>query len=324
MRKFYLLIITLLCVSQIMAQAPGGVTGAALWIHSGSGTSTTANGSPLDTWTYLNDGTKSFAGSAGTRPTFATNQINFQPAVVFNNSLMDGPTGALAPITAGNDAYTIFAVWNSTVTVAIQRVWSQRSTGSSGDGGALWLYNGNYGDQAELGPSFTQGAVQPFSSGTWYISQVSLLNQATNDVTVTDQTNLATTPAVGSTFDPAGTPANDGAGQRNISNILNRLGSRNSATEEPFLGDLAELIVFNNTITPTQQASIFSYLSLKYGIPTNTSLVNSSGATIWDNSVNTTYNHGVFGIGIDNGSGLSVTQSNSALTGNGTRAGRRG
>jgi hypothetical protein len=42
---------------------------------------------------------------------------------------MDGPTGANAPITAGNPAYAFFAVWSSNVAQPYgQRVWSQDAT----------------------------------------------------------------------------------------------------------------------------------------------------------------------------------------------------
>jgi hypothetical protein len=327
---FFLGLVLSLPMTDAFAQAPGGVsTNLTLWLQSGAGTSTTTNGASLTQWNSVNDPiNKFFTGTGGSAPLYTSGVINFLPGITFSGAqLMDGQTGALAPITAGNDAYSIFAVWESASSSTIQRIWSQRnSVFVAGNGGGLWLFGSGtplYGDQPELNP-FTQAAIQPFSASTWYISQVNLLNQATNDVQVIDQTNLATSPATASTFDPGGTPSNDGAGQRNIDNAMNRLGSRNSAGEESFNGNLAELIIFDRPISGAERNEVFSYLSMKYGIPTSTSLLSSSGATIWDATANAAYNNAVFGIGQDNASGLLVTSSNSTVSGNGDGTGKLG
>ena len=90
-------------------------------------------------------------------------------------------------------------------------------------------------------------------------------------------------------------------------------------TEEPFIGNLAELIVYNNSVNAgASRNQIFSYLSMKYGIPIGISLLSSAGGTIWDAVANSTYNNAVFGLALDNTSGLSVSESNSAGTGSGS------
>jgi hypothetical protein len=152
------------------------------------------------------------------------------------------------------------------------------------------------------------------------------LNQNTNDLELMDQTNFATGPGVTST-DPAGNATVD----RVLTDAGNFLGARSTALDEPFSGYLAELIVYKSNVSAAQRSAIFSYLSLKYGIPIGGSYVSSGGATIWDAVANASYgfnssnyNNFVFGVGTDNASGLSVTQSNSTVTGTGTGAGQSG
>lgn len=322
-KKFYSFWISVFIVSILAAQNPGGVSAnLKLWIKSNSGTSTTTNGSPLDTWTYANDLSKSFAGTGGERPIYTSSSINFQPGITFSGSqLMDGPTGVNAPIAAGDDDYSIFAVWQTTTAPGNpQRVWSQRSNGASNDGASLWIWNNsgtpNYGDQPEIAP-YTQAALMPYTSGNWYVSQLNLLNQATNDLEIIDQTNLSTSPLVLNTD-----PGNNGNGVRTLSDVLNRLGARNISSDEPFIGNMAEVIVYDQPINSTERSRIFSYLAIKYGITLKTDLLNSAGIVIWNSSSNSTYNNSVFGLGRDDNSGLSVSQSNSLETGSGDGTGQ--
>jgi len=326
MKKIYLLT-TGLCFSiAVMAQSPGGVSSnLSLWLRADAA-GTLSSTDSLNSWTYFNNANV-FTSVALNRPIVQNSTFNFLPSVFFNGAQeMDGPTGVSAPIqpgepqAPGNPAYAIFAVWSSNVADATpQRVWSQRSTGSAGDGTALWIYNGGYGDEDEISP-YTQGVGLTQNAGTQYISQINLLAQNTSDLQLIDQTNIAGSPVVLNS-DPAGLALTD----RNISTLVNRLGCRNVPTEEPLIGNIAEVIVYNNEVdntTPNANArnQIFSYLGMKYGIPLGISLLSSAGTTVWDATAHSAYNHSVFGLAVDNTSGLNVQQSNSSVTGsaNGT------
>ncbi len=234
------------------------------------------------------------------------------------------------------------------------RLWSQRqsvsNSGSSYDGASLWIYtNGNsqgqpfnvsaptYGDQLEEGNSFTTGVSLPTNtSGTpwvWggatpstsiltyapntstspaYISSLNLLNANTNDLELMDQSNYGTTPALATTD-----PSLSATTNRKLSTQENVLGARTAAAaDQSFSGNLAELIVLNTSVTATQREQIFSYLALKYGLPLNGPYLSSTGTTIWDpTALSGGYNNFVFGLGQDNGSGLTaMSQSNSMST----------
>jgi len=352
MKKFYVALVCFFVAGALEAQpSPGGVGSAnvAMWLKPDG-----LAAGPLATWIYANNGANQFTSPSGSQPTVTANGLNFWPTINFNGSqYMTGPSGpGGAPIPAGQLNYAIFAVWNSPTAVggANMRVWSQRQTGSGAnyDGAALWVYPGGanttgqsystsgptYGDQPEVAPyitgvaypittsplawsnsTTTSQSILTYAPNTTYISSMNLLNAATNDLELMDQSNYGVTPAVTST-DPAGI-ANGGAGHRVITDQENVLGIRYVGGDEPFTGNLSELIVLNTNVTAAQRQQIFSYLALKYGLPLNGNYYSSASTTtpIWDATAGGgTYNNFVFGLGEDDASGLLLTQSNSMST----------
>jgi hypothetical protein len=313
MKKIYLLT-TGLCFSiAVMAQSPGGVSsGLSLWLRADAPGTLNLTGSNVNSWTYFNNGSNSFAYASGTQGTFLSNAINSLPGIGFNGTMMTGPVGANAPIPAASEAYAIFAVWMTSSTSSPQRPWTQwwgSNGGPSGNGTSLWLYDPGtgleWGDQPEIAP-FTQGVARSVATGTYYISEVNLLNAASNDLELVDQGNFPT-PTVLSTGNGTGARAN-------FSTNANTLGCRTGVADEPFNGTLAELIVYTNSISAgASRNQIFSYLSMKYGIPITGSLVSSTGTTAWDATAQSgTYNNLVIGLAVDNGSGLNVQSTNVA------------
>lgn len=342
-------------VGVLRAQAPGGVSGnLSLWLKPDGLVS-----GPLSTWIYANNGSNQFSATSPNQPTVVANTFNFLPAVNFNNAVnpqfMSGPTGTPgAPLPLGQLAYAVIAVWSSPtiVTGPNMRVWAQRPNSSAADGNfdgaSLFLYpnaaaggsfgsNGpTYGDQFEVSPyvsgvNFTDQPTAPFTysnriltyaPNTTYISMMNLSAADVSDLQLMDQTNYASGGGVTSS-DPAGAATSPGH-RANLSDQANLLGARStlSTGDETFNGSLAELIIYTTTLSTPQQQQIFSYLSLKYGIPLNGNYLSSSGATIWNTSVlSSAYNNFVFGLGEDVGSGLSVSTSNSSVTGSGSGTG---
>ena len=312
-----------------MAQSPGGVSAnLSMWLKADA-SSTLSSTDSLNSWTYFNNGSNVFTAPAGNRPRVVSSALNFLPAVAFNGGqFMRGPAGVNAPLDTLELAYSVFAVWSSSVVLfgPSQRIWNERPDTSDFDGNfdgtALWVYQGEfYGDQPEVNP-FTQGATLNYTVNTPYLSEMTLLNQNTNDLVMTDQTNLSTGGVTASTD-----PSNNATVNRKLNNSANLLGARDTVPDEPFSGNLSELIVYKGPVTGAAQSQVFSYLSLKYGIPTNTSLYSSASATtpVWDNTaLSGAYNTDVFGLGQDNGSGLLNTQSNSSATGTGNGTGISG
>ncbi len=365
MNKVYLSIVTFtilsLSVTGSYAQSPGGVsTNLSLWLKADNSSTLSPTTGSLNSWTYSNSSNQ-FSASVGSQPTVAPMTLNFLPTIAFNGSQMmigpEGPGATGAPITAGSLAYAVFAVWTSPAVVANgapnMRVWAQRANAGTNpdanfDGASLFVYpsgqfNGSpffvtpspYGDQPEDGPDFVYGvsaapaynaAILTYLPNTPYVSELNLLHQNTNDLELMDQTNYATGPGVTST-DPLGMAI----ANRFLTDAGHFLGARSASLDEPFNGNLAELIVYDTSISAAQRSAIFSYLSLKWGIPLGGNYVSSAATTFWNavaaSSYGTgsyNYNNSVFGIGQDNNSGLSVTQSNSTVTGSGNGAGQSG
>ena len=310
-------------VSALIAQSPGGVSAnLTMWVKADAGTS--ATGGLLDSWTYMNDNTKQFLSTGTNRPTLTASSVNFLPALTFTGAqLMDGPTGANAPITAGNDSYSVFIVWNTTIDNNYQRLWQQRGNDDlNNDACAISTWNnGLYGDETATNPwDFT--ITRPYTKNTWNISEINLMGATpTNDLEIVDDRNFSTGSLFITTDNTAG---NNGPALRNIADVWNRIGE-NYDGGQPYFGTIAEIIIYNSEVDAgAARNQIFSYLSMKYGVPILTNLVSSTNATIWDATANSTYNNSVFGLALDNTSGLTVTQATSATSGAGDGTGTSG
>lgn len=310
----------MICLMQtVFGQAPGGIsTNLQLWLQSTVGTSTTTSGTALTSWNYANNGNTFTA--TGTGPAYTDSLINFIPGIRFVNNQMDGQNGVSAPIAAGDDDYSMFAVWRSNAIGPFQRVWLQSGNGSA-DGFSLCTWSDTrMGNEIEISP-YDYSLTNYFSDSVWNITQINVLNQATNDQEIVTDSNYSTGPTISNTdfF------ATDGPAARTLGDALNELGSKGSPGNQSLNGDIAEVIVFDRPINAGgEREKIFSYLSLKYGIPIGGNLVSSAGATVWDATANAAYNHAVFGIARDDASGLMVTRSNSVVTGRGNGVGRSG
>lgn len=85
-----------------------------------------------------------------------------------------------------------------------------------------------------------------------------------------------------------------------------------------FKGVIAEVIVFDRVLSTKERRQVESYLSLKYGLSLDqtvmpASYLNARGETIWDAGKNTGYTGRITGIGRDDLSGLRQFQSASSL-----------
>jgi hypothetical protein len=152
MNKVYLSIVTFtilsLSVTGLHAQSPGGISAnLSLWLKADNTSTLSPTTGLLNTWTYSNNGTNVFTAPGGAQPTVQANTFNFLPSIAFSGAqYMSGPAGAGAPLPAGQLAYSVFAVWQSSAAVggANQRIWVQRPNSNAFDnnfdGAAMWVY----------------------------------------------------------------------------------------------------------------------------------------------------------------------------------------
>jgi hypothetical protein len=153
--------------------------------------------------------------------------------------------------------------------------------------------------------------VTSLPAGTAYISGHEKAGTGANQGTIYINGNL----------DKTGTIAqNMGAGNRVIGSSYVGTGSQSYFMN----GDIAEIVVYNVALSAANRSKLQSYLSFKYGFPppTGAGFIASTGATFW--TYNATYANDVFGVGRDDGSGLTLNTSNSINTGSGNGTGQSG
>lgn len=98
------------------------------------------------------------------------------------------------------------------------------------------------------------------------------------------------------------------------------LGSLKMTPISTFNGSIAEMMIFNRTLTYIELRKFNSYLALKYGITLDSNYYASNNTVIWNLVTNNQYNKGIFGLGRDNTTTLhqqistSTTNSNNILT----------
>ena len=81
-------------------------------------------------------------------------------------------------------------------------------------------------------------------------------------------------------------------------------------------GMIAEVFVFDKTLSAAEQTKLNTYFGIKYGITMSTDYVSASGTTIWDAATLSAYGNSIFGIGLDSASGLNQKQATSQTNGN--------
>jgi len=297
---------------KLFAQSPGGVTGANLWLDASNGATGTTNLTSWNDRTGVN--TFSILGSPQTQ----TRKINFNNTVSFNGSTdyLAGTTnilfknayvvafldtsltsstiiGATTP-TNSNNGYFMKAM----LTTALNDMVS----GDNGADGQVTFLRvlGGVGGGAK--PRMTNLSVlngQAPASSSFYLDGQSLPCQLY--VTSGNMSEYTNIPMVGRSQD---------------------------ATVADYLkGAIAEVIMYPTNHTTADRERIQTYLAIKYGISLGSSsvtanYVNSIGTIIWTG--NTLFQNDIFGIAVDNNSGLSTLQSNSVNTGSGTGIGQSG
>src|SRR5882762_2316324 len=101
MKKIFYLAVFLFAAITMFGQAPGGVSGSALWLKGNTGASATA-------WTDYSGLTNNFSATTGNEPVLNSNVFNFNAALGFNgiNTYMTNATPNGFP--TANNGRTIF------------------------------------------------------------------------------------------------------------------------------------------------------------------------------------------------------------------------
>jgi len=302
---------------------PGGVTSSmVLWLRPDLGTSTTTDAAALNTWTDQSTAANN-AVQDGNPPTFTnntTNNINFQPTVLFDGVNDRLSLGDLAEIksTSGTGRYSMLAIGIR------QNTGTNHVIGSTGGTGNQDLHfgyrNNNAATIAQWGNDLDVGGLNAFDSPaqTPFMLFASYNGSGRQIEEVRDDNFSRNTDA--NTTDIGGTQTN----------YIGDLESVNN-----YAGYISEVLVYNAAITDLEKLRIYSYFGVKYGISlpqdndgdatlnevisgsvSEGDYVASDGTTIiWDESNGySTYHNDIAGIGRDDASCLNQKQSSSTYT----------
>ena len=296
--------------SNVTAQSPGGFSSnLLLWLKADAGTSCTTNGCSLSQWNDQSSNAFACNQSTGSdQPLLTSSSINFNPTVSFDGS--DDHmiiTGGILSNTTYNDV-NVYAV-RVINTVKLAANFYENSSLSKlstnipfSDANAYWDAGDDQGTN-RLSTSWGGSTGIPYLWANNFSTSGATPDGNHQDIS-RDGLSIAS-DASGSSFD-------------GINNDF-YLGSNADPTNFDH-ADLAELIIYSGVITSTQHQRIESYLGIKYGISIDqssaTDYLASDGSTaFWDASNNVGYDHGIFGIGRDDNSGLDQRISKNTASG---------
>ena len=81
-----------------------------------------------------------------------------------------------------------------------------------------------------------------------------------------------------------------------------------------FNGDIMEVLWFETALTDNELMRVNSYLAVKHGIGLSSDYLASDNTVVWQSTINSAYNNGVFGLGRDDTSGLNQLISRSVTS----------
>ena len=290
--------------------APGAVTSnLSLWLKANTGVEEGASNPAEDgdvVTSWLDQSASGNDATAVVTPTFATNSVNFNPAVTLLDGSSEYFTVAGLNINPSTTDFSMIAVHRSTNSGDDQVIFSQ-----SGGEDLLALESGSDAMYAEMDNN------KRLSTGPNIYDEWNLYGATYSGADGGGAEDL--------TFYQKGDP--DG-GQNNITAISETgswiIGTRPNTTDDYWNGEFAELIVYAQDLDASAGGDLHkieSYLAIKYGI-TLDNTVNPNGdyytsdaTLLWDASANSVYHNDVAGIGRDDGSGLDQQKSISSNTG---------
>ena len=286
------LLITIVFSPKFYAQSfPGGISSdLTLWLDAKDGVevggSSATDGGSVDSWInqQINPGCIDLNQTTVSKmPTYRTNALNFNSIVEF-----DGSGDQLDRSVLGSD---IFAASNNTIffvhkyySGVVYFKWEQGSSGNrvgfENNGGST-----RFDFPTDAANNQTIGSF-PFNSSGQIVT--STTNGSTSTLRNMGVQNIS----------------NPTTGALNTSFTSDLSIGENVSFSVPSQVDFAEVIIYNETLSSTDQNKVESYLAVKYGMTlglngTSLNYNSSGGNVIWDASANTGYNFDIAGISRD-------------------------
>jgi len=296
---------------------PGGVqANLQLWLNGETGTNTVVNGADVTSWSdqSINGYSANADVKSTDNPTYEYNVINFHPGVQFDGSYTDLFSDGLH---LGSDY-----IYSDKGGMQIFSMVKHEPTGNS----FANIYDFGHGASEVVGLNWTHiysknqtptsygGADESFFH---YTESFPCLVSFEIDFE-TDQTLLKNGTALQTTAIPtlSQITANEIAEVDTFGNVaagpvtIGRQSSSFALSQSRiFNGAISEVLVYNDTLSNSDQEKVNSYLAMKYGITLSHDYVYSDGTIIKD--VTDGYANDVAGIGVDSCGALNQKQSKS-------------
>ncbi len=274
MKSFLTLFVCLFAALLANAQAPGGVSsGLSIWLKADAGTSSSVNGAFLSDWNDQSGNGVNANQPDGTnvaRPRFATDIMNGNPGIEFNGG---GKFFNINWSSLGS-TYTIITVVKRTDATNLRYIVGVNS--SSPRGMHIGYATNTTIRMSEGAATNNADAVVTGFAGTNEVPAIVMGEQATaSSRTITEIKN-------GSTV--SGTNTNTASGPGLVNGYIGR-----GFSTSGLAGYICEIICYNRSLTATEKASIYTYLSVKYGLT-----ISIADHDYYDDA---TYTHDIFGIG---------------------------
>ncbi len=313
---------------------PGGAADDVLWLRADKEYSNASYWGNYAGHMYLDSVAQT---TADNQPTWTDNLINFNPAYDFDGSndrfeaydYFKNVTDADISIGNGTDAKEVFAV----------------SINESGTGTMFYLgdpvasntkgknlnFISNYSDNISV---LKVSGIGSENNYAWInydydnvtTSTINVANPIINNYSLEDDAQVGNNLFSGNgSVLSTRTSVNAGTNVSLVPNITGHSAgvgfgsSWSSGYQDHFNGQIAEVIYFHDTLTTVERSKVNSYLAIKYGITLDMGVnsgagqnyLASSGDTVWDASINTDYNHDIFGLALDSVSMLEQRISHS-------------
>lgn len=263
---------------------PGDVTGVALWLKADYGVASSSNS--VSGWKNRSSAEISGAqATAGNRPTVNTNGINGYPAIGFDgNDYLDfGDTLDYRP---GTDEWSFFTVYN--VDNGNTGTFLARASGTGANRQYQYGVTGETTFQIIGGGGTEQGSAD--ATGQWNVFS-SITSTADVDTWLSGSADLVA-GSIGTSFE--------------TQNLI--VGARTGGSGFRLTGDISEIILIDNELTPSARRDVETYLAIKYGLTLDiTTQSYTVGGTSIYNLAN--YASNIAGIGRDDSQELNHTSS---------------
>lgn len=233
-----------------LGYGPTGWWKADAGVYSDAGSTLAVDTNTVQQWNdQSGNGRNLSQGTAGSRPTYRTNQLNGLPVIRFGGATDDDRlTGAAMSNFFASQGKTIFVVYKRTANAAGGLI------GDEGEGSVLIQYTSNGTTSSNFhrdSGGFDGPQTVAATAGSFNI--MSFMHDTTNFYTGVNDTR---TSSLASTASGA---SNSLAGALNV-------GDRSTTAHNFLDGDIAEILFFNSALSESQRQNIERYLAHKYSL----------------------------------------------------------